>query len=142
VIVVDVNLLLYAVIDGFPEHPRAREWWEATLNSTTEVGLSGPAVFGFLRISTNPRVLASPLPIGDATGQVTDWLTQPNVQYLHPGPRHLEIAFKLLHDVGTAGNLTTDAQLAAFAIELDADLCSNDADFGRFRGLRWINPLV
>ena len=41
-IVVDVNLLLYAIIDGFPEHSRTREWWEATLNSTTEVGLTGP----------------------------------------------------------------------------------------------------
>jgi toxin-antitoxin system PIN domain toxin len=142
VIVVDVNLLLYAVIDGFSEHPRTREWWEATLNSTSEVGLTGPTVFGFLRISTNPRVLASPLPIEEATRQVTDWLAQPNVQFLHPGPRHFEIAFELLHNVGTAGNLTTDAQLAAFAVEHDADLYSNDADFGRFRGLRWTNPLV
>jgi toxin-antitoxin system PIN domain toxin len=142
VIVVDVNLLLYAVIDSFPEHLRAREWWETTLNDPTEVGLTGLAVFGFLRVVTNPRVLVSPMPIEEATGQVTDWLAQPNVQLLHPGPRHLEIAFKLLHEVGTAGNLTTDAQLAAFAMEHDADLCSNDADFGRFRGLRWVNPLV
>ncbi len=141
-IVVDVNLLLYAVIDGFPEHSRAREWWETTLNSPIEIGLTGPAVFGFLRIATNPRLLVSPMPIEEATGQVMDWLAQPNVQLLHPGPRHLEIAFKLLQDVGTAGNLTTDAQLAAFAMEHDADLCSNDADFGRFRGLRWVNPLV
>lgn len=141
-IVVDVNLLLYAVIDGFPEHPRTREWWEITLNSTTEVGLTGPAVFGFLRISTNPRVLRSPLPVEEATAQATDWLAQPNVEFLRPGPRHLEIAFKLLHDVGTAGNLTTDAQLAAFAIEHGADLCSSDTDFGRFDGLRWVNPLA
>lgn len=141
-IVVDVNLLLYAVIDGFSQHPRTREWWEETLNSTIDVGLTGPAVFGFLRISTNPRVLESPLSIDKATGYVTDWLNQPNVQFVHPGTRHLEIAFKLLRAVGTAGNLTTDAQLAAFAIEHDADLCSNDTDFGRFEGLRWVNPLA
>jgi uncharacterized protein len=141
-IVVDVNLLLYAIIDGFPEHSRTREWWEATLNSTTEVGLTGPAVFGFLRISTNPRVMGSPLPIEEATGHITDWLAQPNVTFLHPGPRHLDVAFKLLHDVGTAGNLTTDAQLAAFAMEHDAEMCSNDTDFGRFEGLRWVNPIA
>lgn len=112
------------------------------MNSTVEVGLTGPAVFGFLRISTNPRVLRSPLSIEEATGQVTDWLAQPNVEFLPPGPRHLEIAFKLLHDVGTAGNLTTDAQLAAFAIEHNGELCSNDTHFGRFPGLRWTNPLA
>ena len=141
-IVVDVNLLLYAVIDGFPEHPRAREWWEATINSSAEVALGSPALFGFLRIATNPRVLTTPLSIDEATAQVGSWLSEPNVQFLHPGPRHLEIAFKLLREVGTAGNLATDAQLAALAIEHDADLCSNDTDFGRFRDLRWMNPLA
>jgi uncharacterized protein len=141
VIVVDVNMLLYAVISGFPQHEAARAWWEDTLNGPAEVGLSGPAVFGFLRISTNPRVLASPLSVEEATGYVTEWLDLPNVCLLAPGPRHLEIAFGLLRAAGTAGNLTTDAQLAALAIEHEAEMCSNDTDFGRFEGLRWVNPL-
>jgi predicted nucleic acid-binding protein len=58
-IVVDVNLLLYAVISGFPQHEPARSWWEETLNGSQEVGLTSPAVFGFLRIATNPRVLTT-----------------------------------------------------------------------------------
>jgi len=142
VIVVDVNLLLYAVISGFPQHEVARTWWEDTLNSSTEVGLSGPAIFGFLRISTNPRVLGTPLSVEDATDYVTEWLDLPNVCLLAPGRRHLEIAFDLLRGAGTAGNLTTDAQLAALAIEHEADMCSNDTDFGRFQGLRRVNPLA
>lgn len=140
-IVVDVNLLLYAVISGFTQHEAALTWWEEVLNGPDEVGLASPAIFGFLRISTNPRILESPLAVEAATGYVSDWLAQPGARFLTPGPRHLDIAFDLLRGVGTAGNLTTDVQLAALAIEHDAEMCSNDADFGRFAGLRWTNPL-
>ncbi|MGD0688063.1 MAG: type II toxin-antitoxin system VapC family toxin [Streptosporangiaceae bacterium] len=141
-IVVDVNLLLYAVISGFRQHDAARDWWEETLSGPAEVGLSSPAIFGFIRVSTNPRILTSPLPVKAAVGHVTGWLDQPNVSFLAPGPRHLDIAFDLLHGMGTAGNLTTDVQLAALAIEHNAGLFSNDNDFGRFPALRWVNPLT
>jgi toxin-antitoxin system PIN domain toxin len=141
VIVVDVNLLLYAVISGFPRHVEARTWWEDCLNGPSQVALSAPAVFGFLRIATNPRVLTSPLAVQDAIEHVTDWLDRPQARFLMPGPRHLDIAFALLRSQGTAGNLTTDVQLAALAIEYQAELHSNDTDFGRFHGLRWVNPL-
>ena len=140
-IVVDVNLLLYAVISGFPQHERARAWWEEMLNGSREVGLTSPAVFGFLRIVTNPRVLTNPMPVAVAIGHVRRWLDQPNVRFLVPGSRHLELAFEMLTAVGTAGNLATDVQLAAFALEQEAELSSNDSDFGRFRDLRWVNPL-
>jgi len=81
------------------------------------------------------------LPVEAATRYVNEWLDRPNVQYLAPGPRHLGIAFGLLEGTGTAGNLTTDAQLAAIAIEHDAQMLSSDHDFGRFPGLRWADPL-
>jgi uncharacterized protein len=140
-IVVDVNLLLYAVVTGFPQHERARSWWESVLNDRDEVGLSSPSLFGFLRIVTNPRILEQPLHIGEALTFVQQWLARPNVGYLVPGPRHLAIAFALLEDLGTGGNLTTDVQLAALALENDGEVHSSDADFGRFAGLRWVNPL-
>lgn len=141
-IVVDVNLLLYAVISGFPQHQAARTWWEQQLNGQAEVGLAGPAVFGFLRIATNPRVLVTPMSIDAAIGHVRSWLSRPNVRFLVPGTRHLDLALELLAGVGTAANLTTDAQLAAHALEMDADMCSNDTDFARFSDLRWVNPLA
>ena len=140
-IIPDVNLLLYAVISGFPQHARARAWWERTVNSPVRIGLTQPALFGFLRISTNARVLESPLPVRDAVEYVQDWLAQPNVDLLVPGPDHLRIALALLTEVGTAGNLTTDAQLAAYAIEHQGEMHSNDTDFARFSDLKWINPL-
>ncbi len=140
-IVVDVNLLLYAVISGFPHHDRARAWFEAAINNGAPVGLVGPAIFGFLRIATSGRVLEKPLATDAAVGYVTGWLARPNVEFVTPGPTHLDVAFDLLTGLGTAGNLTTDVQLAAYAIERDATLCSNDTDFGRFAGLRWVDPL-
>ncbi len=141
-IVPDVNLLLYAVVSAFPQHQAAHAWWEKTINSSAEVGLSSPAIFGFIRIATNPRVLSPPLTVDAASEYVSAWLGQPNVSHLVPGPRHVEIALDLLRSIGTGGNLTTDVQLAALAFEYDADMCSNDADFGRFPGLRWRNPLA
>ena len=141
-IIPDVNLLLYAVVSAFPQHKAAHAWWEETVNSPEEIGLPSPAIFGFIRIATNPRVLSPPLPVDAATGYVSAWLGQPNVSHLVPGPGHVEIAFSLLHGVGTGGNLTTDVQLAALALEHDADMYSNDTDFARFPGLRWHNPLA
>jgi toxin-antitoxin system PIN domain toxin len=141
VIIPDVNLLLYATITGFPQHERSRAWLEDILNGPALVGLTSPAVFGYIRIATNGRVLQSAMALEDAVSHVKGWLAQPNVRFVVPGPRYLEIAFTLLESVGAAANLTTDVQLAAFAIEQDADLYSNDTDFGRFPVLRWIDPL-
>ena len=141
-IVPDVNLLLYAHITSFAEHVRARRWWERLMAGDREVGVAGPAIFGFVRLVTNRRVLDRPLDVADALARVEEWLDRPHVHFVQPGPRHLKIAFDLLRDVGAAANLTTDAQLAALAIEHQAELHSNDSDFGRFPRLRWSNPLA
>ena len=95
-----------------------------------------------MRIATNPRVFEQPLRVEEALESVESWLAQPHVHFLVPGPRHLEIAFQLLRELGAARNLTTDVQLAAHAIENQARLCSNDSNFSRFAGLRWENPLL
>lgn len=140
-IIPDVNLLLYAVIDAFPQHDKARAWWEGVVNSSELIGLADPAIFGFLRISTNPRLIKPPLSVEEATGHIEGWLVEPNMRVAQPGPHYHEIALGFLRAAGTASNLTTDAQLAAIAIENDAALYSNDSDFARFKGLKWVNPL-
>ena len=140
-IVPDVNLLLYAHVASFPEHALARRWWEGLMNGRREVGVAGPALFGFVRLVSNPRVLDRPLPVAEAVGRVEEWLERPHVHFVQPGPQHLEIVFRLLRHVGAGANLTTDAQLAALAIEYQGELHSNDGDFGRFPRLRWVNPL-
>lgn len=141
-IVPDVNLLLYAHVTAFTQHGPARRWWEELMNGSRVVALAAPALFGFVRLASNPRVLDPPMGIADVLQEVEAWFERPHVQFLQPGPRHLEIAFSLLRELGAAANLTTDAQLAALAIEHQGEVHSNDVDFGRFRGLRWVNPLA
>ena len=141
-IVPDVNLLLFAEIDAHPYHRAARAWWEHALSGDRTVGLAPAAVFGFLRLSTNRRVFAEPLSMDAAIARVEGWIAQPIATFLVPGTRHLETAFRLLRRLGTGSNLTTDVQLAAHAIEHNGELHSNDGDFGRFEGLRWVNPLA
>lgn len=140
-IIPDVNMLLYATISGYPQHARARAWWERSVNSGDIIGLTAPSVFGFLRISTNGRILESPMTVFEATGTVMAWLEEPNIESLTHTPATLKIAFDLLRTVGAAGNLTTDAHIAAYALEYRAEVHSNDTDFARFADVTWINPL-
>lgn len=140
-IVPDINLLLYAVISGFAEHEKARAWWEDALSGTTRVGITPPVAFGFLRLGTNPRVFDEPLSVAAATGYLEEWLARPNVEVPAATPRHLTTAFDLVRAVGVAGNLTTDAEIAAYAITHGGTVHSNDTDFARFPGVRWENPL-
>jgi toxin-antitoxin system PIN domain toxin len=97
---------------------------------------------GFLRLMTHPAVLTTPMRPEQALPVVESWYERPNVFVLEPGPRHLALLGNLLRAAGVAGSLTTDAHLAALAIEHGCELHSNDADFGRFSGLRWTNPLA
>ncbi|MGI9119427.1 MAG: type II toxin-antitoxin system VapC family toxin [Acidimicrobiales bacterium] len=137
----DLNLLLYAVDETSPRHPRAKAWLEETLSGSGTVALAWIVLLGFVRLSTRAAVFEQPLAVDDALDLVDGWLGQPAAALVHPTDRHADILRGLLEPLGTAGNLTTDAHLAALAIEHGAELCSSDADFSRFPGLRWIDPL-
>ena len=139
---VDANLLLYAVDEASPHHERARKWLEDVLSGAEPVGLAWSVLLAVLRLSTQPRIFQHPLDVDEAFGLVDGWLAQPSASVVHPTTRHSDILRALLGPLGTAGNLTTDAHLAALAIEHGAELCSADADFARFPGLRWSNPLL
>lgn len=137
----DLNLLLYAIDEGAPRHAEARRWLEEILSGTESVAFAWAVLLGFVRISTNPVVLEHPLSADEALDYVDGWLEQPVAEVVHPTPRHAATLRELLQPLGTAGNLTTDAHLAALAIEHGAELQSCDADFSRFPGLRWRDPL-
>lgn len=138
----DINILLYAYDSTSPHLERARAWWETTLQQPRIVGLPWATSIGFIRVITNRGIWDKPLPPKDAIGIVRTWLDHPRVRIVTPGECHAEILFDLLLEVGVAGNLTSDAHLAALAIEYQAELVSTDTDFARFPGLRWFNPLA
>jgi uncharacterized protein len=139
---IDANLLLYAVDSTAPRHEAARSWLDDELSGATPTGFAWGALLAFLRISTNPRVYHRPLDAYEALDHVESWLSQPGSVVLAPGRRHLAILRQLLEPRGTAANLTSDAHLAAIALEHGAILCSADRDFARFEGLRWFDPLA
>jgi uncharacterized protein len=138
----DTNLLIYATNTDTPMHRPARAWLERSLSGHEPVGFSWVVLLGFLRLTTRAGLFRSPLRVDAAFELVAEWLAQPGVQLVHPGSRHFEILRGLLEPLGTGGNLTSDAHLAALAIEYNALLCSSDSDFARFTGLRWKNPLA
>ena len=141
-IIPDINLLLYAYDSDSPFHAKASAWWQRCLSGIEPVGMPLVVVFGFVRISTHARVFQNPLSPAEASEIVQSWLEQPVAQILEPGSDHLHQVLKLLGTVGTAGNLVTDAQIAALAIEYGAVLHTADADFLRFPTLRWFNPIT
>lgn len=138
----DANLLLYAVNVDAPLHRKARSWLEKTISGGETVAFSWHVILAFIRLTTRPGLFQRPLSPEVAFDLVADWLNQPAATVVHPGPRHLSILRGLLAPLGTAGNLTSDAHLAALAIEHGAELCSCDVDFSRFPGLHWRNPLA
>ncbi|MCA1552835.1 MAG: type II toxin-antitoxin system VapC family toxin [Chloroflexi bacterium] len=137
----DVNLLLYAVDESSPFHSAARTWFERALSGPETIAFDWHVLLAFIRLSTRARLFTHPLTTTQALDLVDSWLAQPNVTVVHPTERHAPILRELLEPLGTAGNLTSDAHLAAMAIEHGMELCSLDNYFARFPGLRWTNPL-
>ena len=140
-ILVDANLLLYAYLSMSQQHAAARAWLEKTLSSPAPVRLAWITILAFLRISTSPRLSGRPLLMTEAVEVVNQWLSRPALGILAPGDRHWEILQKLLRGSQIRGALTSDAHLAALAIEHGATLCTCDRDFTRFADLRVLNPL-
>jgi toxin-antitoxin system PIN domain toxin len=137
----DANVLLSAVDENAPRHRKAREWLEATLSGTETIAFAWSVLLAVIRLSTRPVVFERPLAPEQALDLVDGWLAQPPATVIHPTERHGAVVRELMLPLGTAGNLVTDAHLAALAIEHGAELCSSDADFSRFSGLRWVDPL-
>lgn len=140
-ILVDVNLLLYGTVAGYPQHDAARAWLEERFNGPAGVGLPWVSLLGFVRLASNPRVLENPMPVRRAWGRVEEWLGLEATFVPEPAARHSAILRELIPSAGNRSNLVPDVYLAALAIEYGLTLCSTDADFARFPGLSWEDPL-
>ena len=141
-IVVDANLLLFAVDEDSPFHEGALAWLVDRLNGEAPVGLPWSSLGAFLRIATNPRASRRPLDPADAWSYVEEWIACEVVWQPAPTERHAEVLSGLLERYRLRGNLIPDAQLAALAIEHGLEVCSADTDFARFSEIRWHNPLA
>ncbi len=136
----DVNVLVHAHNAESAAHGPARRWWDACLAGSEGVGLAWAALLGFIRITTNRKIVARPLSVNEVMGRLATWLELPHVHVAQPSDMHFTRLRAELERLGTAGNLTTDAHLAVIAMERGYVLYTTDADFARFPGLRWLNP--
>lgn len=138
----DANVLLYAVSRRAPEHDRARAWLEAQLSGPRRVGMPWESLTAFLRIATHPRVVRPPLMPEDAWRLVDEWLAVPVVWVPTPTEDHAAVLGALVRKYRVTGNLVPDAHLAALALEHGMEVASTDTDFARFSEIRWLNPLA
>jgi len=141
VILIDVNVLVYAFHEGAPDHARYREWLDETVLSPEPYGVSDLVLSGFIRVATHPRIFDPPAPAAKALGFAEVIREQPNAVTVAPGPRHWGIFTGLCEEANAKGNLVPDAYLAALAIESGSEWVTTDRDFSRFPGLRWRHPL-
>lgn len=141
-ILLDVNILLYAYDEASSHHRVIHPWLQRLLSGAEEVGIPWLTLWAFVRISTNSRINEAPLDPRTAIGALRDLLAWPRVRIVEPGPHHMHILEELVADCQASGARVTDAVLAALAIEHGATLASTDRDFSRFTDLRWINPLA
>ena len=140
-IIPDLNLLVYAHNEEAPHHSTARRWWESLVNGAERIGVPWIVSTGFVRLMTHPKVLVRPVTPVEAVDYVREWFRFPQVTTVNPGAGHLTFFRRNLVAAGVGGNLVTDAHIAALSMEYQAEVHSNDNDFGRFPGLRWRNPL-
>ena len=138
----DANLLIYAINEAAPEHQAARAWLSEQLNGSRRVGLPWQSLTAFIRIATHPRAFDEPVTPEEAWERVGDWIAAPAAWIPQPGPNYADVLGELVvhHDV--RGNIVPDAALAALALEHGLVLCSTDTDFARFTELRWRDPLA
>lgn len=139
---IDANLLLYAANREAAEHERSADWLEEQLNGTQRVGMPWESLTAFVRLATNPRVIARPLSPADAWRFVQEWLAVPVVWIPVATEHHADVLGTLVVKYGLRGKLVPDAHLAAMAIQHGLDLYSADTDFARFTEIRWVNPLA
>lgn len=137
---VDANVLLYAVDERSRFHEPVREWLEEALNGSRRVGIPWASTTAFVRIVTHPRAMTDPLDPSAAWEIATRWLDADTVWIPEPGPGHREILGRLLVDLDLRANLVSDAVLAALCIEHGLEIVSADSDFARFTEVAWLNP--
>ena len=138
---VDANILLYAIDEDSPFHTAAKGWLEVALNGTRRVGIPWASLTAFVRIATHPRASRDPLTPGEAWRFVEGWLDAPATWVPAPGREHRHILGRLLRDLDLRANLVGDAALAALCIEHGLQMVSADSDFARFTEIAWLNPV-
>jgi toxin-antitoxin system PIN domain toxin len=140
--IVDVNVLVYIASLESPHHKTLHQWWETAMNGSEPIGLCWPALVGFVKVMSDPRIMPKPVPLNDCIDRVNLWLENRTTELIRETEDHWSVFQLVMLSSSITGKLVHDAHLAALAISRGATLVSCDTDFARFRHLRWENPLT
>jgi toxin-antitoxin system PIN domain toxin len=141
-LLIDVNVLVYAHREDVADHPDYLRWLDGVVNGEAAFGMSELVLSGFLRVVTHPKVFREPTPLEIALQFAEQIRSRPSCVLLAPGARHWSIFTRLCRSAGVRGNLVPDAYLAALAIESGSVWVTTDRDYARFEGLEWRHPLT
>lgn len=139
-LLVDANVLLYAVNSSSQQHDAARRWLGDALEGGETVAFAWVVILAFLRLSTHRAVFPTPLTVAQAGEVAEGWLSAGPAVTIEPTSRHLHLLRGLLEAGRVGGNLVNDAHLAALALEHGASIVSFDRDFARFEGVAVTRP--
>lgn len=113
----DVNVLLYAMVERSQHHRRCRELLDGLRSCGERFAISELVLAAVYRIGTNPKVFRPAPSPKDVLAYAGAWRRHPLAVSIAPGPRHWEIFESLVVGLGIRGSDSTDAYLAALAIE-------------------------
>jgi hypothetical protein len=134
----DVNILVHAHREESPSHATAAGFLTRLAEGAEPFALSEPALGGFCRIVTNPRIFRPASTLKDTFRFIDALASRPHAVLLRPGPRHWAIFRQLCERTSASGKLVADAAHAALAIEFGCEWVTTDTDFARFEPtLRW-----
>jgi uncharacterized protein len=143
VIAVDTNILVYAHRAETEFHAPAFECLRSLAESAQPWGIPVACLHEFFAIVTNPRIFDPPSAVEKSVAQIDAWLGSPQAHVLHSGPQHWSIISALATKAKLQGGQFHDARIAAICMENGVSVFwSADRDFGRFRELKTVNPLV
>jgi toxin-antitoxin system PIN domain toxin len=137
----DVNVLVYAHREDAQDHRMYLDWLESVINSNIAYGFSELVLSGFIRVVTHPKVFEKPSSLAVAIAFAQQIRSAGHAVCLAPGNSHWDLFLKCVQSISAQGNDIPDAYHAALALEWDCDWVTTDKGFRRFKGLRVRHPL-
>ncbi len=137
---VDVNVLIHLSNRASLQHDSAIAWLEQTITSGESIVIPEIVAAGFVRVSTDRRILENPITAEQALDLIESLLASPRSTMFAARTRTFTIFKTLAIDLGLRGNDITDAWIAAISLDLDATLVTFDRGFRRFPHLRVFDP--
>ncbi len=140
---VDVNVLLHASDAETAEHSAAAELIVRLVTGPALTTLFWPVLLSYLRIATNPRVYARPLPPSDVIGVVDRLLAVPSVR-VGGEDSGMWAAYKHLSSgQPIRGDLVPDAVIVALMLSNGVStIYTRDRGFRRFDGITVVDPFA